>query len=586
MRAAKDWLVASAPIVQWGRTYNREMALSDGMAAIIVTIMLIPQSLAYALLAGLPPQAGLYASVLPLFAYGIFGSSRTLAVGPVAVLSLMSAAASAEAVRRGIADAWTASILLAFLSGLMLTVMGILRLGFLAAFLSHPVVSGFITASGVLIAAGQIGGISGISSAGQTLPGIVGSMVSSIDTFNWPTLAIGIGALAFMFSCRRWLKAALVSAGAGPRLADFAAKAAPVASVIATIALAQTLDLAAAGVAIVGAIPAGLPPLTFPDLSPSLVGELALPALLISVVGFVESVSVAQTLAAKRRQRIVPDQELIGLGVSNIAASFSGGFPVTGGFARSVVNFDAGAVTPAAGMWTAICIALASLFLTPVLYFLPKATLSATIMMAVLTLVDFGAVRRTWAFSRTDATAMLATIAITLFAGVESGILAGVGFSVFAHLYRTSRPHFAIVGQVPGSEHFRNIKRHKVVTTPEILSLRIDESLYFANARFLEDVLAAQVAAEPRIRHVVLVCPSVSDIDSSGLESLEAINRRLKDGGILFHLAEVKGPVSDRLNRTDFLGHLTGRVFLNPYEAMLSLAPQLARDTLASPRHP
>ncbi len=588
---ARDFAVAGArrfsrylPILEWGRQYNREMATSDLVAAIIVTIMLIPQSLAYALLAGLPPQVGLYASVLPLVGYGLFGTSRALAVGPVAVISLMSAVATAQIVSSGATDAWTAAILLAFLSGLMLTVMGLLRLGFMASFLSHPVISGFITASGIIIAASQLGGVLGISTSGQTLPQIIVSAWNSKDPVNWPTALIGFGVLAFLYSCRRWLKPGLVQVGLNARLADFIAKAAPVAAVFATIWLAWALDLPSAGVKIVGDIPAGLPPLTFPSLEPLLLRELLLPALLISVVGFVESVSVAQTLAAKRRQRIVPDQELIGLGVANIAASFSGGYPVTGGFARSVVNFDAGAVTPAAGMFTAVGIAIATLLLTPALHFLPKATLAATIIIAVLTLVDLGAIRRTWNYSRSDGLAMLATIGITLFEGVETGILAGVAFSIFAHLYRSSQPHFAVVGQVPGTEHFRNIKRHQVVTTPEILSLRIDESLYFANARFLEDVVLANVAAEPRIRHVVLMCPSVSNIDSSALESLEAINLRLKDAGVKFHLSEVKGPVMDRLGRIDFLTHLTGEVFLTQYDALAALAPDLARETLSSKR--
>ncbi len=572
------------PILDWGKQYNREMATSDLVAAVIVTIMLIPQSLAYALLAGLPPQVGLYASVLPLVGYGIFGTSRALAVGPVAVISLMTAVATAKVVQSGVTDAWTAAILLAFLSGLILTLMGFLRLGFMASFLSHPVISGFITASGIIIAASQLGGVLGISTSGQTMPQIIASAWNSKDPVNLPTALIGFGVLAFLFSCRRWLKSSLIKLGLNTKFADFIAKAAPVAAVFTTIWLAWSFDLPAAGVKIVGDIPAGLPPLTFPSLDPVLVRELLLPALLISVVGFVESVSVAQTLAAKRRQRIVPDQELIGLGASNIAASLTGGYPVTGGFARSVVNFDAGAVSPAAGMFTAVGIAVATLLLTPVLHFLPKATLAATIIIAVLTLVDLGAIRRTWNYSRADAAAMLATIGITLFEGVEAGILAGVAFSIFAHLYRSSRPHFAIVGQVPGTEHFRNIKRHKVVTTPEILSLRIDESLYFANARFLEDVVLAKVAGEPRIKHVVLMCPSVSDIDSSALESLEAINHRLKDGGITFHLSEVKGPVMDRLSRIDFLTQLTGRVFLTQYDAWAALAPELARKTLASQR--
>lgn len=572
------------PILEWGGRYDRTSATNDLVAAVIVTIMLIPQSLAYALLAGLPPQVGLYASILPLVAYGIFGSSRTLAVGPVAVISLMTAAAAGEAARKGIADAYTAAVLLAFLSGGMLLILGFLRLGFMASFLSHPVISGFITASGIIIAVSQVKGILGIKGEGETLPKLLATMWADIGSVNWLTAAIGVSVALFLFWSRKRLKPLLAARGVKPRLADIAAKAAPVVSVLATIAFVWGFGLDKAGVAIVGAVPAGLPPLTLPAFDARLAGELLVPALLMSIVGFVESVSVAQTLAAKRRQRIDPDQELVGLGASNIAAGLSGGYPVTGGFARSVVNFDAGAETPAAGMFTAVGIAMATLLLTPVLYYLPKATLAATIIVAVLSLVDLGAVRRTWSYSRPDGLAMVATIAATLIFGVETGITAGVLFSVAAHLYSSSRPHYAVVGQVPGTEHFRNVKRHKVVTAPDILSLRVDESLYFANARYLEDIVLEKVAAGPAIRHVVLMCPSVSSIDVSALEALEALNLRLSDAGVTLHLSEVKGPVMDRLQKSHFLQDLTGRVFLTQYDALATLAPELTAATLGTRR--
>jgi SulP family sulfate permease len=321
-----------------------------------------------------------------------------------------------------------------------------------------------------------------------------------------------------------------------------------------------------------------LPPVAVPSVDLALWQDLALPALLISIIGFVESVSVAHTLAAKRRERIRPDQELIGLGAANIASAFSGGYPVTGGFARSVVNFDAGAVTPAAGVLTAGGIALAAVFLTPFLHFLPKATLAATIIVAVLSLIDLGALKRTWAYSKADFGAMAATIALTLVYGVEAGIVAGVAISVGFHLYRTSRPHWAIVGQVPGTEHFRNIKRHAVIISPKVLSVRIDESLYFPNARFLEDLIVDLVAESPAIEHVVLMCPAVNFIDASALESLEAINERLASTKVKLHLSEVKGPVMDRLRSVHFLDDLTGQVFLSQFDALQELAPDSLSD--------
>jgi SulP family sulfate permease len=330
-----------------------------------------------------------------------------------------------------------------------------------------------------------------------------------------------------------------------------------------------------AGVRIVGTVPAGLPPLSWPQWDMALWKELAVPALLISVVGFVESVSVGQTLAAKRRQRIEPDRELVALGASNVGAALTGGFPVTGGFARSVVNFDAGAQTPAAGAFTAVGILLAALLLTPALYFVPQATLSATIVVAVLSLVDLRILRSTWATSRADFSAVVVTLLVTLAAGVEAGLIAGVALSLLLYLFRTSRPHIAEVGLVPGTEHFRNVLRHKVRVSPHLASLRVDESLYFANARVLEDRVNALVAERPQLAHLVLQCSAINDIDASALESLEAIHQRLSDAGVRLHLSEVKGPVMDRLQKTDFLMHLNGQVYLSHFQAVSDLAPEM-----------
>ena len=295
----------------------------------------------------------------------------------------------------------------------------------------------------------------------------------------------------------------------------------------------------------------------------------------ISIIGFVESVSVAQTLAAKRRQRIAPDQELIGLGTANIASAFSGGYPVTGGFARSAVNFDAGAQTPAAGAYTAVGIALATLFLTPLLASLPIATLAATIIVAVLGLVDLRTPGQLWRYSKKDFTAHIATIAITLIAGVEIGVIAGIAVGLLLYLWRASRPHAAIVGRVPETQHFRNVERHKVFTVPHVLSIRIDEALTFLNARWMEEYVLEQVADRPPIRHVILLCSAVNEVDASGLESLEAINHRLGESGVGLHLSEVKGPVMDRLKRTHFIEELNGKVFLTQDKAFA----EVSRDT-------
>ena len=565
------------PVLTWGRDYRAETLQADLLAAVIVTIMLIPQSLAYAMLAGLPPEAGIYASILPILLYAVFGTSRALAVGPVAVVSLMTAAAVGEVAAQGTAGYAAAALTLAFLSGTMLLVMGLFRLGFVANFLSHTVVSGFITASGILIAASQLKSILGISAEGDTLPELLPSLLSHLPQTSLLTLLIGVVAVVFLFWVRKGgLKRALIARGFGPRLADVAGKAGPVAAVLVTTAVVWALGLDGWGVAIVGEVPQSLPPFTMPDLSTDLVGKLLLPALLISIIGFVESISVAQTLAAKKRQRIDPNQELIGLGAANLGAAFTGGYPVTGGFARSVVNYDAGAATPAAGAFTAVGLAIAAVAMTPLIHYLPKATLAATIIVAVLTLVDFSALKRSWRYSRADFAAVLATIVVTLGWGVEAGVSAGVILSLLLFLYKTSRPHVAEVGLVPGTEHFRNIHRHAVLTDPTLVTLRVDESLYFANSRHLEDLMLNRVAADCPVKNVVLMCTAVNEIDLSALEALEAINTRFRSMGVGFHLSEVKGPVMDRLKKTDFLAHLNGRVFLTQFQAWQALRPPMA----------
>ena len=576
MSTASRWLPA-LPILEWGRQYNRETLTNDLVAALIVTIMLIPQSLAYALLAGLPAEVGLYASVAPLFLYAVLGSSRALAVGPVAVVSLMTAATVAEHAAAGTHAYWQVAITLAFLSGGLLLLMGLLRLGFLANFLSHPVISGFISASGLLIALSQMKTIMGVKAEGHNFIELLTSLIHQASSVHLLTLLVGAGATLFLFWVRKGLKPLLLQAGLSLKLADMLAKAGPVAAIALTTLLAWQLDWQGQGMKLVGTVPQGLPPITMPLWDLNLWKKLLVPALLISVVGFLESVSVGQTLAAKRRQRIEPDQELVALGGSNLSAAFTGGFPVTGGFARSVVNFEAGAVTPAAGIYTAVGITLASLFLTPALFYLPQATLAATIIVAVLSLVDFGILKSTWRFSKLDFIAVAATLLGTLFIGVETGLVMGVVTSLALFLFRASRPHIATVGLVPGTEYFRNVQRHDVLISPKLLCLRVDASMFFANARAIEDRINAEVATRPDLEHVLLQCSAVNDIDASALESLETIAARLKDAGIALHFSEIKGPVMDKLKNSHLLEHLHGRVFLTNYQAIQELTPEVIR---------
>ena len=559
------------PILDWGRRYSSTSLMDDGIAAVIVAIMLIPQSLAYALLAGLPAEMGLYASVFGLLAYGLFGTSTSLSVGPVAVVSLMTAAALERVAQPGTVDYISAAYTLALVCGALLVLLGIFRLGFLTNFLSHPVIAAFITASALIIAAGQLQHILGISAGGHNLLDVLLALLQGLPDSNFTTLLIGLLALLMIIAMRLGLKPLMIRLGLSERNAGLVAKGGPVIAVVITALLAFALRLDQQGLTLVGDIPRGMPGIVVPNLSRDLIAVLFWPAVLIAIISFVESISVGETLATRRRQRINPDQELVGLGMSNVTVSLTGGFPITGGFSRSIVNFDAGAATPAAGIFTAVLIGLATLFLTPLIYWLPRATLAATIIVAVMSLVDFSLFRQSWNYSRADFSAMMATLVLTLVIGVEVGIAAGVLASVLMALYKTSRPHVAIVGRVPGTEHFRNVERHKVQTFDNILSIRIDESLYFANTRYLEKLIYDTVSEHPRVRHVILMCTAVNKIDMSALESLLQINQTLAELGIRLHVSEVKGPVMDRLQRTDFFTRLNGNCYLTQNQAVQDL---------------
>ena len=565
------------PAAAWLRDYNTSTFKADMVAGVVVTMMLIPQSLAYALLAGLPAETGLYASIFPLIAYAVFGSSRALSVGPVAVVSLMTMVALSKIVEQGSVDYISAATALALLTGGFLLLMGTFRLGFIAKFLSHTVVSGFITASGILIALSQLRHIVGISAHGDTAPEILRTLAANMTTINGTTAAIGLLVLVFLFWARSGVAPLLTQRGLTQNNAALIAKSAPVIGVVTTIFCVWYWRLDLQGVAIVGTIPTGLPRIAMPQISFALIEQLWLPALSIAIIGYVESVSVGKTLAAKKRTNIDTNQELFGLGAANVASAISGGFPVTGGLSRSVVNYDAGAVTQAASIYAAIGIAFASLYLTPALYFLPKATLAATIIVAVLSIVDLAIVRKTWTFSASDFRALMITILGTLLFGVEAGVLCGVLLSIGLYLYRTSIPHIAEVGLVEGTQHFRNIQRYRVTTNVHVLNLRVDESLFFANASFLETLIYNRIYANDKIAHVVLMCSAINEIDYSALEVLEMINERLRDQGICLHLSEVKGPVMDTLRYSGLTEMLSGNIYLTQFDAFQQLN-QLTQD--------
>ncbi len=573
MRRLPPWLP------DWLRQYRPAWFAGDLTAGIIVTVMLIPQSLAYALLAGLPPEAGLYASILPIIAYALLGSSMTLAVGPVAVASLMTASALQPLATAGSTQYVALAMQLSLLSGLMLLAFGALRLGFLAYFLSHPVISGFISGSAVLIAVGQIKHILDVKVAGSDVPQVLQGLTAALPHTQPVTLAIGLASLLFLWGARRYLSRQLRRMGVDAKAADLLTRLAPMAAVIASTAVVGLLRLdQSASVSVVGAVPRGLPQLglTLPGMDT--LALLWLPALLISLVGFVESVSVAQSLALKRQQRIVPNRELMGLGAANVASALSGGYPVTGGFARSVVNFAAGAQTPLAGVISAVLMAVVIAALTGWFHFLPHAVLAATIIVAVTSLIDLDILRHAWHYDRADALSLLVTAAGVVLLGVEAGILMGVTLSLGTIVWRNTHPHIAVVGRLPGTQHFRNVERYVVQTVPGLLAVRVDESLFFANATVVEDRIEALLARDAGVRRVVLICSAINQIDSTALGVLTQMERNLDARGIEFTLAEVKGPVMDRLRETSLGQRLQGKVFLSTHDAFMQPVPEPPRQ--------
>ncbi len=555
------------PILEWLPNYRRQEAMKDILAAIIVTLMLIPQSLAYAMVAGLPPVTGLYASILPLVLYALLGTSKTLAVGPVAVISLMTAEAITPLHAVGTPAYLTTAATLAFLSGIILLAMAIFRLGFLTTFLSHPVLSGFMTASGIIIVIGQLSPILGISLQEERLAN-VWLVMQKINPY---TMMIGVGSLAILLIGRRYLSPLLIQLRFPPSWAGHATKLLPVMVMGVSTLLVIRFELTELGVSVVGQVPSGLPHFSLPILELALIRDLLPAAVLISVIGFVESASVGQTLAAKRRQRIEPNQELVALSGANIASAMQGGFPVTGGLSRSVVNYDAGAETPLAGALTAVGIAMTVLFFTSIFTYLPHAVLAAIIIVAVSSLIDIKGIFSTWQTAKSDGVVMVATILGVLVFNIELGILLGVALSLALFLWRTSRPHIAVVGRIEGTEHFRNVQRFQVVESKTVLTLRIDESLYFANARYLEDKVPEYLAQYPDAQSLVLMLSGVNRIDASALESLSLIAERLKEAGGQMHLSEVKGPVMDEMKHSPFFAHFTGKIFISQYQAFTAL---------------
>lgn len=544
------------PILDWLPDYGKKQWRGDLSAGLTVGVMLIPQGMAYAMIAGLPPIYGLYASTLPLVLYAIFGTSRQLAVGPVAMVSLLTAAGVGTLAAGGTEAYLALAISLAFMVGMIQFLLGVFRLGFLVNFLSHPVISGFTSAAALIIGLSQLKHLLGISiPSTHHIHEILGYAWERIGQINWSTFAIGAVGMLLIIGAKKWSKAI-----PGPLLA-----------VIFGILAVWGLGLAEQGVKIVGTVPGGLPSFVLPTLSAETLQSLFPVAMAIALVSFMESIAVAKAIQAKHKDyRVIPNQELIALGLANVGGSLLQSYPVTGGFSRTAVNDQSGAKTGMASIISALLIVLTLLFLTPLFYFLPKAILASVIMVAVFGLIDVKEARHLWQANRTDFWLLTITFLATLALGIEQGIGIGVVLSLVMVIYQTTRPHIAILGKVPGTSYYRNVQRFPNLEEPSGLKiLRFDGALYFANCQFFKDRLDEILQQEADLKVLLLDFESIDQVDSSGMHALEEVVNDYRSQGKDLYFSGVKGPVRDAMVRS----HLTGKIgsqnfFMSKQEAV------------------
>ncbi|WP_298144477.1 SulP family inorganic anion transporter [uncultured Acinetobacter sp.] len=550
----------SLPAWQWLKHYNHTQFRSDLLAALIVVAMLVPQGMAYAMLAGLPPMMGLYASIIPMMLYAMLGSSPTLSIGPVAIISMMTFATLNPLFDIGSVAYIEAACLLALMVGLISLFLGVLRFGFLIQLISHPVIQSFIIASALLIALGQVKFLLDLPLKANNIVEFLNSLWHYLPQLHWPSLGLGIIAILALIYLPDVLKRLALN--------PFYIRAVPLLVVALSISLVFALDLNQFGIQTVGEIPSGFPALQLPNWNMDLVLSLLPGAAMIAMVSFVESLSIAQATALQQRSQLNSNQELIALGVANISAGLSSAFPVTGSLSRTVVNADAGAKTPMAGVISSIFIVVVSLYFTGFFRDLPLAILAATIMVSIWRLVDFKPFLQTWRYSKADGLAMWITFFAVICIDISRGLMIGIMSTFVLMLWRISRPHIAQIGLVAGTQHFRNVQRHDVMTFKHLLSIRIDENLSFLNAHSLKGFMVNAISEQPELKHVIVNCSSISSIDYSALEMLEDLNRELIKLNIQLHFSEVKGPVMDNLCHSDFMQHLSGQIYLTHYQAI------------------
>lgn len=542
MNLLKKWI----PFLEWLPEYDRRDLGGDFSAGVIVAVMLIPQGMAYAMLAGLPPVIGLYSATIPLLVYALFGSSRQLAVGPVAMVSLLVFTGVSELAEPGTPEYVSYVLLLSLMIGVIQLAMGVLRLGVLVNFLSHAVVSGFTSAAAIIIGLSQLKHLLGVDLKSQE-----NVFLLLMDAFRKMsgthpiTLLIGLTGMVLLVLFKRWK----------PRFP------APLLVVGLSTLVVYLFGLDARGVKIVGEVPQGIPAFSLPGFNLESAGVLLPIALTISFVGFMESIAVAKAIAAREKYKVDSDQELRALGLANIFGSFFSAYPVTGGFSRSAVNYQSGARTGLASILTALLIIVTLLFLTPLFYYLPQAVLAAIVMVAVFGLIDVKEAVHLFKVKKADGWVLLVTFITTLTLGVERGILLGVAFSLLLFIIRSARPHTAELGYLADQDVYRNTLRYlEAKTDPEVLIFRVDASLYFANMSFLEDRIRKGVNQKPDLKWIIFDFSGVNDVDAVALDTLQELVDNYRNAGIEFLIAGMKGPVRDLARRAGWLEKYGDRI--------------------------
>lgn len=557
------------PIFSWLKTYRRADFNGDLFAGIITAILLVPQGIAYALLAGLPPEFGLYASILPPLFYALLGTSHTMSVGPVAVAAIMIAAALASPEVSELGNATQSAVILSAQTGVIMLLMAIFRMGGLVNFISHPVLTGFTSGASLLIIISQLPKTLGLNTPDCHVD--LACYQHYFQTTNLMALSISLGVFALLLFFNKSLPALLNTIGTSKALTTAISKCGALISVALTTFAVSYYHLIDQHIAVVGFVPTGFPALHFDFFDVEKWKVLFPSASFIALIAYVESIAIAKVVANLRNEKISPNQELVALGVSNIISAISGGMPAAGGLSRTMVNFAAGACTQIAAVIASIILTLAVMFCSEWFYNIPKATLAVIILIAIVPLVKIRNILHTWHYDKGDGIAELVTLLGVLALGIEEGIMLGIFLTFISHVRKSSRPHIAVVGRIPNTKHYRNVKRHKVETWENLLLMRIDENITFTNVNFIEEFIESELRNAPNVKHIVLIFTSVSDIDMTAIEALEQLNHSLKSIGITLNFAEVKGFLLDKLEKSDLFTHLNGSRFFDAEEAITVL---------------